>query len=1283
MDSSGHFETQYTAPADKEPGQYIWWAVDGPTGISSNQVTYTIEEPPVNPTIAQSPMSGVPGTTFTQWGTGFTPNSTATLHFKKPDGTEYPTQQQAMDSSGHFETQYTAPADKEPGQYIWWAVDGPTGISSNQVTYTIEEPTKGYFSFNAISSQVLQFPFSVAVTARNADGTIKTELNGNVELSSNIGRTNPERIPLVNGQWTGNLTLYNFGTASLSANGFDLKGKSNTFPVAEASSCTAVIKGKVVDVNDLPVADATVILRDTNGNLVASQYSNDDGVFSFMENCGTYVLNISKGTVNTGDLKIEIGEKLQGSIKKYKLNTTEVSKIPVIIIPGILGSTLYPSWHRFYPLLPKEKGLHSLGIHKPVYTGFAALHDELSPLFNVIECPWDWRMDVADAAEEYLEPIVKKYSSTSPTGKVHIVAHSMGGLLARAYIQKSADNAAKVDHFAMVGTPNQGSCNAYYIWDGGAPKFIDDLTDSGFESGVNFYTNSIKRLWEKTYNKKGWRDKRYRQIRAFVRNNSPSLRELMPTEEVLLRDGIPDDVSAGNVNTTLNNLNYGEAGFNSPESCMSPDGSNGTKVKTGLFVGRQKDTVTAISVDEAYGKPWQLMHIWEDGKPTYDPEKTVQKGEGDGTVPYTSAKYPWDAGWASLEESSSSESHAFLVKDYTGEIAIFLSDGAMAAQTTGEKTTNFAAMSVSSEPTSHLSLAVQGTVRFDITGPTSNHTGVNPATGNISEDISGTTLFFDGEHGSTNINEPADGTYQVVVFGPENRDFHIDIGFEDETVSEQYSFSGHCGSSNISFEIFVDKAASPRVSLVLPAQPPENLQATPAGTPGAKTTTLTWNVSTEAGVSGYAIYSVTDAAPYFSKIATVAAGTTSYSTSDPWAGDTVTPVMTYAVTALKTDGTESFYSNSVQNDDRDHDLLSDAEETEIGTDLTKPDTDDDGYTDYKEIVEIGSNPLDSDTDDDGFLDSQDAFPSDSSEWTDTDEDGIGNNADLDDDNDGFLDTDDAFPLDPDENADTDGDGTGDNADLDDNMYPDLAVISQSLDKGGVAPGEDFTYSARVQNKGTGRARTSTIRYYLSPDSTIDSNDTLLGSKSVPVLNSGETSWDYINLNAPAELGKYWVGSCVDAISGDSDTTNNCRSSFPITVATNLPDLIISKLSSPSSAEAGKTFNVTQEIKNQGNLDATPTTANLYYMDIAAQTTSGVIHQEQVPALAVSQTVSQSPNIKAPCAAGDYLLSACVNSGENIEFGGNNNCTMNFFTVTGVCSEEPEKSFLPAIKLLLQ
>ena len=72
-----------------------------------------------------------------------------------------------------------------------------------------------------------------------------------------------------------------------------------------------------------------------------------------------------------------------------------------------------------------------------------------------------------------------------------------------------------------------------------------------------------------------------------------------------------------------------------------------------------------------------------------------------------------------------------------------------------------------------------------------------------------------------------------------------------------------------------------------------------------------------------------------------------------------------------------------------------------------------------------------DADQDGVPDDEDAFPDDADETTDTDGDGIGDNADEDDDNDGVTDEEDAFPDDPSENTDTDGDGTGDTADQDD------------------------------------------------------------------------------------------------------------------------------------------------------------------------------------------------------------------------------------------------------------
>ena len=52
---------------------------------------------------------------------------------------------------------------------------------------------------------------------------------------------------------------------------------------------------------------------------------------------------------------------------------------------------------------------------------------------------------------------------------------------------------------------------------------------------------------------------------------------------------------------------------------------------------------------------------------------------------------------------------------------------------------------------------------------------------------------------------------------------------------------------------------------------------------------------------------------------------------------------------------------------------------------------------------------DADDDNDGVLDAEDAFPDDSEESSDFDQDGIGDNADDDDDNDDVLDVDDQFP----------------------------------------------------------------------------------------------------------------------------------------------------------------------------------------------------------------------------------------------------------------------------------
>ena len=132
------------------------------------------------------------------------------------------------------------------------------------------------------------------------------------------------------------------------------------------------------------------------------------------------------------------------------------------------------------------------------------------------------------------------------------------------------------------------------------------------------------------------------------------------------------------------------------------------------------------------------------------------------------------------------------------------------------------------------------------------------------------------------------------------------------------------------------------------------------------------------------------------------------------------------------------------------------------------DDDNDGIPDTQEI-EDGTDPLDAnslDTDRDGIIDSLDLFPLDSTEWSDSDSDGIGNNADTDDDNDGVSDSSDAFPLDSTETVDTDSDGIGNNADTDDDgdgvddlvdIYPLNSLYSKDSDLDGMPDAWEIRY----------------------------------------------------------------------------------------------------------------------------------------------------------------------------------------------------------------------------------
>ncbi|MCE2432180.1 MAG: hypothetical protein J4F29_04530 [Candidatus Latescibacteria bacterium] len=114
--------------------------------------------------------------------------------------------------------------------------------------------------------------------------------------------------------------------------------------------------------------------------------------------------------------------------------------------------------------------------------------------------------------------------------------------------------------------------------------------------------------------------------------------------------------------------------------------------------------------------------------------------------------------------------------------------------------------------------------------------------------------------------------------------------------------------------------------------------------------------------------------------------------------------------------------------------------------------------------------------------------------------------------------------------------------------PDLVVESPSVSDNTLTTGQSFTLRATVRNQGNGSSASTTLRYYRSSNSTISTSDTQVGTDSVSGLSASGTSAESISLNAPSSAGTYYYGACVNSVTGESDTGNNCSDAVAVTVS---------------------------------------------------------------------------------------------------------------------------------------
>ena len=136
-----------------------------------------------------------------------------------------------------------------------------------------------------------------------------------------------------------------------------------------------------------------------------------------------------------------------------------------------------------------------------------------------------------------------------------------------------------------------------------------------------------------------------------------------------------------------------------------------------------------------------------------------------------------------------------------------------------------------------------------------------------------------------------------------------------------------------------------------------------------------------------------------------------------------------------------------------------------------------------------------------------------------------------------------------------------------------------------------------------------------------------------------------SVTAPDTPDIYYYGACVDSVSNESDTTNNCSTAVEITVLAP-PDLVVDTPEvggrigqSTVTLSHGQSFDLYTIVRNQGNDLGYSTTVHYYLSTDATITTSDTV-------VGTKGSFSTGPpptrmSLTAPTTSGTYYYGACV------------------------------------------
>jgi len=198
---------------------------------------------------------------------------------------------------------------------------------------------------------------------------------------------------------------------------------------------------------------------------------------------------------------------------------------PVIIVPGIMGSWEVNGVWELDPILHTYDNLWQAMKN--------AGYEDGKTLFAF---PYEWRQDNTLTAYQ-LKQKIDEVKQISQRDKVDIVAHSMGGLVARDYAESNyyGDD---IDQLVFLGTPHKGSPKSYLTWEG-AEGF-----DSPQEKLAKLYFTLIEA-----------HGTGYNSLFDYIRKEIKSIEQLLP-DYAYLQDVGSSNLREYNQSVYPNNYSY-------------------------------------------------------------------------------------------------------------------------------------------------------------------------------------------------------------------------------------------------------------------------------------------------------------------------------------------------------------------------------------------------------------------------------------------------------------------------------------------------------------------------------------------------------------------------------------------------------------------------------------------------------------------------------------------------------------------------------------------------------